>query len=164
MNTDISCPKCGCKEFVLGNWKVESIQPADYKVPDYKIDEPGKAKLKRIFCCGKCGWELPYNNVKVSPTVTITMTPKKMEEVWFDYVVSNKYLWCPGMTLKRLEKVKSAVLADKDIMFDLLQRHNANEKTPEEMKTTDAETFYHCRDNFICNILYKMMEIGLVKH
>ncbi len=87
-----------------------------------------------------------------------------MKEKWFEYVVENKRLWGnAGITLKRLEKVKDAVLSDKDIMFDLLERHSGNEKTPEEMKTTDYECYNHCIGNFVCSIIYKMMDEGLIR-
>lgn len=86
-----------------------------------------------------------------------------MKDKWFEYVVTNKNLWGNGWTAKRLEKVKVAVLEDKDIMYDLLQRHSANTIDAETMKATDKELYSHCIGNFICNIHYKMMELKLIK-
>ena len=84
-------------------------------------------------------------------------------ELWFNYVVANKNLWANGFTLKRLEKVKPLVLSDKDIMFDLLKRHGADNLSPEEMKAKDTHTYNHCIGNFTCNIMYKMMNEGIIK-
>ncbi len=86
-----------------------------------------------------------------------------MRDIWFEYVIKNKDLWPQGFTLKRLEKVKDQVLNDKNIMFDLLKRHGADEKTPEAMKASDSKHYDHCIGNFCCNILYKMRELGIVK-
>ncbi len=86
-----------------------------------------------------------------------------MKEKWYVFVIANKNYWTHGMTLKRLDKVKAAVFADEDIMWDLLQRHGGKDKTPEEMKANDKECFEHCIGNFVCNIAYKMAESGIVK-
>jgi hypothetical protein len=67
-----------------------------------------------------------------------------MKEKWFQYVVDNKQHWCNGFTLLRLEKAKKFVLLDKDIMWDLLDRHNGSEQTPEQMKASDIRKFNHC--------------------
>lgn len=79
-----------------------------------------------------------------------------MKEIWYEYVIANKSLWPYGMTLIRLNKVKSAVFADEDIMWDLLVRHGADKKTPEEMMASEKDTYEHCIGNFVCNIIYKM--------
>ncbi len=47
-----------------------------------------------------------------------------MKEIWFQHVVDNKNLWPHGFTLKRLEKVKAAVFADKDIVAHRNHRKN----------------------------------------
>lgn len=86
-----------------------------------------------------------------------------MKEVWFDYLKSNKQYWSRGMTAKRLDKVKDAVFADKDIMWDLLTRHGGANKTPYDMMNQDKEWFNHCMSNFICNIHYKMMDLKMIK-
>lgn len=83
-----------------------------------------------------------------------------MKELWFNYIVENKCYWANGFTLKRLEKVKDAVFADENIMWDLLVRHGEN-LTPDQMKTECAETFHHCIGNFYCNIFNKMVETGV---
>jgi len=85
-----------------------------------------------------------------------------MKEKWFEYVMTNKKLWTNGWTVKRLEKVKVAVLSDEDIMFDLLERHNGKTIDAETMKATDKEIYNHCISNFICNIHYKMMDLKLI--
>jgi hypothetical protein len=82
-----------------------------------------------------------------------------MKYKWFDYVVADKNLWADGWTTKKLEKVKSAVLSDKDILYDLLERHDGQTMEPEQMKETDKVMYEHCISNFVCNIHYKMMEI-----
>jgi methyl coenzyme M reductase alpha subunit len=88
---------------------------------------------------------------------------KSKKDIWFKYLTDNKKHWPNGFTLKRLEKVKSFVLTDKDIMFDLMERHSGNELTPEEMKEDDVENFNHCISNFAINILYKMRELNIIK-
>jgi hypothetical protein len=86
-----------------------------------------------------------------------------MKDKWYNYIITNKNLWGNGWTLKRLDKVKNAVLIDEDIMFDLLQRHNGENIEPEQMKETDKSTYDHCIGNFVCNIHYKMMDLKLIK-
>ncbi len=86
-----------------------------------------------------------------------------MKEVWFQYIIDNKKHWCNGVTLKRLEKVKSAVLDDEDIMFDLLHRHGADKQTPEQMMKSYRKVFDHCIGNFSTAIMFKMMDVGLIK-
>lgn len=86
-----------------------------------------------------------------------------MKEKWFEYVVNNKNHWCYGFTLKRLERIKVDVLNDKNILFDLLERHSAKESSPEDMKTNDAFQYNHCIGNFSCNIFNKMIEKGVIK-
>jgi hypothetical protein len=86
-----------------------------------------------------------------------------MKDKWFEYVKMNKVYWTHGMTLKRLDKVKDFVFEDKEIMNDLLVRHGANEKSPEEMKIENRDLFDHCIGNFVCNIHYKMIDKGIVK-
>lgn len=86
-----------------------------------------------------------------------------MKEKWFEYIVNNKPLWVHGFTLKRLRRVEEDVLNDGDIMFDLLSRHNGAHQTPEEMKESDIITYHHAIGNFICSILYKMIEKKLIK-
>ena len=86
-----------------------------------------------------------------------------MKDKWFEYVKANKAYWTNGMTAKRLDKVKEAVFSDKNIMWDLLTRHGANEQTPEQMAEENKPMFDHCIGNFVCNIHYKMMDLGIVK-
>lgn len=85
------------------------------------------------------------------------------KEIWFNYVIQNKLFWANGFTLKRLEKVKFFVLNDKVIMHDLLIRHNGGTLSPDEMKMNDIDNYNHCIENFICNILYKMIEKKIIK-
>ncbi|MGN6435961.1 MAG: hypothetical protein ACTHMM_05480 [Agriterribacter sp.] len=83
------------------------------------------------------------------------------EELWFDFVIKNKKHWAHGFTVKRLQKVREAVMDDNNIMFDLLQRHGGDKLIPEQMREKDVFTFDHCIGNFTCNILYKMMDTGV---
>jgi hypothetical protein len=85
-----------------------------------------------------------------------------MKEQWFQYVIDNKDLWCNGFTLNRLMKVKSAVLTSDSIIADLY-RHGAHQISPAIMKGEKKQTFDHCIGNFTCNILYKMMELKIIK-
>ena len=85
-----------------------------------------------------------------------------MKEAWFDYVVNNKALWCNGFTIKRLEKVRDAVLLDKYIMSELLQRHEGNMYLPEQMKSHYIVMFNHCIGNFTCSIFQKMIELEII--
>jgi hypothetical protein len=87
----------------------------------------------------------------------------KMKEIWYQFIVDNKWIWRNGFTLRRLAKVKDAVFADKDIMNDLLLRHGASERTPDQMKKDYPETFNHCWQNLASNIHYKMMDEGILK-
>ena len=66
-----------------------------------------------------------------------------MANKWFQFVMDNKRLWTNGMTKNRLEKVKEFVFADKDIMWDLLTRHGANELEPAQMEKENPHTYEH---------------------
>ena len=86
-----------------------------------------------------------------------------MKEKWFQFIIDNKEYWTNGMTVKRLQKVKSHVFEDEPTMSDLLNRHGAIDKTPEEMKLFDRNLFDHCIGNFVCNIHYIMMDRNIIK-
>ncbi len=86
-----------------------------------------------------------------------------MKEQWFDYLLENKKYWPYGVTAKRLEKIKAAVFADEDIMYDLLERHNGKIVTPQEMLADNKAWFDHCIGNFACNIAEKMRSTSIVK-
>ena len=86
-----------------------------------------------------------------------------MANKWFQFIIDNKRLWTNGMTKNRLDKVKEFVFADKDIMWDLLTRHGANELEPVQMEKENPHTYEHCLGNFVCNIHYKMMEKNIIK-
>ena len=85
-----------------------------------------------------------------------------MKEKWYQYIIDNKKHWCNGLTTNRLNKIKEAVLSDKHIMWDLLMRHNANIETPEQMVQSNKENFNHCIGNFVLNIRYKMIDVGMI--
>lgn len=87
----------------------------------------------------------------------------KMAEVWWSFLIKNKSFWCNGFTLKRLEKVKPEILKDKDIMLDLLFRHDGRKFTPEQLKEKDPSFFYHCVMNLSTATKYKMMDLGIIK-
>ena len=86
-----------------------------------------------------------------------------MKEKWFEYVKANKNYWTNGMTAKKLDKVKDVVFANKDIMFDLLNRHGGSYQTPKEMKENNRELYDHCIGNFVCNIHYCLMDEKIIK-
>ena len=86
-----------------------------------------------------------------------------MKDLWFDYIVANKHHWCDGFTLTRLAKVREAVLTDKNIMWDLLDRHSGDKYSPEQMQAEDKANFNHCIGNFSCSIAQKMREVGITK-
>lgn len=77
--------------------------------------------------------------------------------------MDNKRHWPHGLTKKRLEKVKDAVLSNDIIMGDLLLRHRGNELGPEELEREDKFQFDHAIGNFACSVLYKMMDMNIIK-
>lgn len=87
-----------------------------------------------------------------------------MKERWFEYVVNNKKYWPYGFTVKRLQKVRTAVLADKDIVWDLLERHSGAIYPPEDMRQMDYAMFDHCIGNFTSLIRQKMIELKILKN
>ena len=87
----------------------------------------------------------------------------KSAETWFSYVIADRKLWCHGFTLNRLEKIKPHVFSDKDIMWDLLKRHDGENLSPQQMKEADYHRYRHCIDNFVCSILNKMMQHNMIK-
>lgn len=91
------------------------------------------------------------------------MEKKEMKDIWYDFVMNNKYLWSQKFTIRRLEKVRSKVFLNESIMWDLLLRHGANKETPEEMKQNDKECYDHCMGNFVCNILWQMYDEKIIK-
>jgi hypothetical protein len=86
-----------------------------------------------------------------------------MKQLWWDYIVNNKKYWANGFTYPRLAKVKEHVFADKDIMWDLMVRHDGANLTPQQMQVSCKETFDHCVGNFFCNIANKMYELKIIK-
>ncbi len=86
-----------------------------------------------------------------------------MKNIWYNYIIENKELWPPKFTLKRLERIKDKVLSDDYIMSDLLLRHGAETKTPQQMQRDDKSCFDHCIGNLVLNILWKMKEEKLIK-
>ncbi len=86
----------------------------------------------------------------------------KNANAWFDYVVSHRKMWCHGFTLKRLERVKAHVFADKDIMWDLMERHRGKDLLPDQLKEEDTMHFNHGIGNFTCAILYKMIDLRII--
>lgn len=84
-------------------------------------------------------------------------------ELWFDFVIKNKKHWAHGFTVKRLNKVREAVLEDEYIMSDLLDRHGGEKLIPELLREKDLEIFNHAIGNFTSSILSKMIDKGIYK-
>lgn len=91
------------------------------------------------------------------------MTRKERAEQYYQYVVDNRKLWCHGFTANRLKFIKEAVLLNNDIMWDLLDRHQCMNHSPEEMRQFDKQQFDHAIGNLSTSILYMMMDKGLIK-
>lgn len=91
------------------------------------------------------------------------MTREERAKQYYKYIIDNRKLWCNGFTPNRLKFVESAVIADNDIMWDLLDRHQGKEFTPEEMKARDRAQFDHAIGNLSTSILYKMMDTNVIK-
>ena len=104
-----------------------------------------------------------YTDIEYVPKEQVQFVEWEMKEVWWNYVVENKKTWVNGFTLQRLWKVRSWVLNDPDIMFDLLYRHNGEKESPEDMKIKEPVSYNHCIGNFVCNIRYRMREVGILK-
>ena len=87
---------------------------------------------------------------------------ERMEQYWQHYC-NNKILWGHGVTLKRLEKVKSIIWKDGDFWDDILLRHSGFDKSPEEMKEYDIEVYNHCFGNFMTMVYQSLIEHKIIK-
>lgn len=75
----------------------------------------------------------------------------KKDEYW-NYYMEHKNWWAQGVTLKRLKKIKPALMGAK-LWEDLFSRHSSLlEMTPEEAMEKIPETFDHAFSNFAANI------------
>lgn len=59
-----------------------------------------------------------------------------------------------GVTRAKLKKVKPIIMSDNEFWFDVINRHDGNHISPQEMKRQDAANYEHCCGNF-CGMLYQ---------
>lgn len=75
---------------------------------------------------------------------------KRME--YWNHFVEQSYVQGIGgghrVTGPRLRKIKNKVLHDKQFWFDIIDRHNGSNRTPEQMKAQNLENYNHCLGNF----------------
>ena len=53
-----------------------------------------------------------------------------------------------NVTGPRLRRIKNQILADTRFWFDILDRHNGQDRTPDEMRRSDPENYNHCLGDF----------------
>lgn len=53
-----------------------------------------------------------------------------------------------SITGHRLMKIQAVVLSDDNFWFDVINRHDGLERTPEQMKRDSKENYDHCLGNF----------------
>ena len=79
-----------------------------------------------------------------------------MKEIWYQFVIDNPKYWANGFTVNRLKKIKHKIFNNKDIMFDLMDRHGGSYMDPKVMQQDNKYNFDHCIGNFVGNISYIM--------
>ena len=72
-------------------------------------------------------------------------------------------MWGHGMTLKRLEKMKTSCFNDYIFWEDILHRHGGIDKTPTEMSERDLQQYDHCFGNFMGMLMDMMYRKGVIK-
>jgi len=68
-----------------------------------------------------------------------------------------------GITGNRLMKIKSAILADDNFWFDVINRHDGLSRTPEQMEIDNEENYNHCLGNFWGMVNQEMRIRGMIK-
>lgn len=68
-----------------------------------------------------------------------------------------------GVTGPRLQKIKERLFEDDVFWFDIIDRHNGEKRTPEEMKAANSENYNHCQGNFWGNVVALMGRYGIIK-
>ena len=80
----------------------------------------------------------------------IEMDSKKLE--YWNHFIERFFLEKVGgganITGPRLWRIKKIILADKRFWFDVIDRHNGQDRTPEQMMRADVENYIHCLGNF----------------
>lgn len=89
------------------------------------------------------------------------MSDKKQE--YWDHFLTLKNYWGYGVTLKRLEKIKSTIWDDKDFWSDILLRHSGQSITPIEMKNNNFANYQHCFGNFAGMIYQTLIRHEVIK-
>ncbi len=89
-------------------------------------------------------------------------TEEKKIEYW-NYFIANKHLWGHGMTQKRLEKVKSVMWDNGFFWSDIIECHEGDTRTPEELKAEDESTYDHCFGNMCGMLMHAMLEKNIIK-
>ena len=85
-------------------------------------------------------------------------------EWWFDFLKYNKKYQCVGMTEKRLEKCKDAIIMDKRIRDEMNRHQSMNKWNPAMAEMNmDKEVFDHWIGNFVSICRQILVEQGVLK-
>lgn len=76
---------------------------------------------------------------------------EKRLEYWNHFIEQffvEKFGGAAIITGPRLRRIKEAILVDGVFWFDIIDRHDGQNRTPERMKADSAENYEHCLGNF----------------
>lgn len=90
------------------------------------------------------------------------MRRERKSQYW-NYFIKNKKYWGHGVTIKRLEKIEEFIFNDAFFWQDILDRHNGENRSPEEMKSQDKEIYLHMIGNFAGMIYGVLIRKGIIK-
>lgn len=89
----------------------------------------------------------------------------KKEAIWNYMVALPKKEKPYGCTIEKLAEAKQMIMKDTDFWHDIINRHGLTEldKTIEQLKEKDLETYNHCVGNFWGMLMEKMWKNGIFK-
>ena len=88
---------------------------------------------------------------------------EELKNRWWNHYITSKVYWTHGVTLQRLEKIKSIVFKDNFFWSDILLRHGGSNYKPEELKKRDSDIYDHLMGNMSGMIHEILFKKGLVK-
>lgn len=86
-----------------------------------------------------------------------------IKKIWLLWFLANKQYWCNGLTYTKIIKMESNIINDKEIWYDLLERHPMNNKLPWNAENEDKATYNHAIGNMAGIIAYKAQLLGYIR-
>ena len=68
-----------------------------------------------------------------------------------------------GITGPRLRKIKNSQMVNDQFWYNVIDMHDGQRRTPEQMKAESAGNYEHCLGNFWGMLMQDMVKHGLIK-